>query len=63
MRALLLENIHDDAAFALRDAGFEVERRDLALNEDDLVAAIRGVHVLGLRSNTTLSTGPLTLEE
>ncbi len=55
MRALLLENIHDDAAFALRDAGFEVERRDLALNEDDLVAAIRGVHVLGLRSNTTLT--------
>ena len=55
MRALLLENVHDDAAFALRDAGFEVERLDHALGEDDLVAALKGVHVLGLRSNTHLT--------
>ncbi len=55
MRALLLENVHDDAAFALRDAGFAVERLDRALGEDDLIAAIRDVHVLGLRSNTTLT--------
>jgi len=55
MRALLLENVHDDAAFALRDAGFEVERVDHALGEDELVAAVKGVHVLGLRSNTSLT--------
>ncbi|MCW2600766.1 MAG: serA [Frankiales bacterium] len=55
MRALLLENVHDDAAFALRDAGFEVERLDRALGEDELVAAIKGVNVLGIRSNTTLT--------
>lgn len=55
MRALLLENVHDDAAFALRDAGFEVERLDHALGEDDLVGALKGVHVLGLRSNTHLT--------
>jgi D-3-phosphoglycerate dehydrogenase len=55
MRALLLEAIHDDAAFALRDAGFEVERVDRALTEDELVAQLPGVHVLGLRSNTTLT--------
>jgi D-3-phosphoglycerate dehydrogenase len=55
MRALLLEAIHDDAAFALRDAGFEVERFDRALTEDELVERLPGVHVLGLRSNTTLS--------
>jgi D-3-phosphoglycerate dehydrogenase len=55
MRALLLEAIHDDAAFALRDAGFEVERHDRALTEDELLAALPGVHVLGLRSNTTLT--------
>ena len=55
MRALLLENVHDDAAFALRDAGFDVERLDRALNEDDLVAKLPGVHVLGLRSNTQLT--------
>jgi D-3-phosphoglycerate dehydrogenase len=55
MRALLLENVHDDAAFALRDAGFEVERLDHALGEAELVAAVAGVHVLGLRSNTQLT--------
>ena len=55
MRALLLENVHDDAAFALRDAGFEVERLDRALREDELVAAVKDVHVLGLRSNTHLT--------
>ena len=59
MRALLLENIHDDAAFALRDAGFEVERLDRALAEDELVARIQGVHVLGLRSNTHLTARAL----
>jgi D-3-phosphoglycerate dehydrogenase len=55
MRALLLEAIHDDAAFALRDAGFEVERVERALTEDELVARLPDVHVLGLRSNTTLT--------
>ena len=55
MRALLLESVHDDAAFALRDAGFEVERVDRALTEDELVTALPGVHVLGLRSNTQLT--------
>jgi len=55
MRALLLEAIHDDAAFALRDAGFEVERVDRALTEDELVEKLPGVQVLGLRSNTHLT--------
>ncbi|MCW2725578.1 MAG: D-isomer specific 2-hydroxyacid dehydrogenase NAD-binding [Frankiales bacterium] len=54
-RALLLENIHDDAAFALRDAGYEVERMTVALGEDDLIDKLRGVHLLGLRSNTQLT--------
>jgi D-3-phosphoglycerate dehydrogenase len=55
MRALLLEAIHDDAAFALRDAGFEVERLERGLAEDELVDKLAGVHVLGLRSNTHLT--------
>ncbi len=54
-RALLLESIHDDAAFTLREAGFAVERVAGALGEDDLVAALQGVSVLGLRSNTQLT--------
>ncbi len=54
-RALLLESIHDDAAFTLREAGFDVERVAGALAEDELVAALPGVAVLGLRSNTQLT--------
>ena len=59
VKALLLENVHDDAAFALRDAGFEVERLDRALAEDELVERIAGVTVLGIRSNTTLTSRAL----
>jgi D-3-phosphoglycerate dehydrogenase len=60
MRALLLESIHDDAAFALRDAGFDVDRVERALTQEELVAALPGVHVLGLRSNTQLTAAVLT---
>ena len=55
MRALLLENIHDDAAFVLRDAGYDVERLSVALAEDALVEKVAGVHLLGLRSNTSVT--------
>ncbi len=54
-RALLLENIHDDAAFVLRDAGYDVERLTAALGEDELVERLAGVALLGLRSNTTVT--------
>jgi D-3-phosphoglycerate dehydrogenase len=54
-RALLLESIHDDAAFVLRDAGYEVERLAQALGEDELVERLVGVSLLGLRSNTTVT--------
>ncbi|GAC1441529.1 MAG: phosphoglycerate dehydrogenase [Mycobacteriales bacterium] len=54
-RALLLESIHDDAAFVLRDAGYDVERLPGALREDELLERLPGVALLGLRSNTTLT--------
>jgi D-3-phosphoglycerate dehydrogenase len=54
-RALLLENIHDDAAFVLRDAGYDVERVTAALSEAELLERLPGVTLLGLRSNTTLT--------
>jgi D-3-phosphoglycerate dehydrogenase / 2-oxoglutarate reductase len=63
LRALLLEAIHDDAAFVLRDAGFEVERLDRALTEVELVERLPGVHVLGLRSNTQLTRPALDAAE
>ena len=54
-RALLLESIHDDAAFTLREAGFDVERVVGALDEQELVERLDGVALLGLRSNTQLT--------
>jgi D-3-phosphoglycerate dehydrogenase len=54
-KALLLEGIHDDAAFVLRDAGYEVERLTMALAEAELVERLQGVALLGLRSNTTVT--------
>ena len=52
MRALLLENIHSDAAELLRASGHDVETRSGALDEADLVSALEGVDLLGIRSTT-----------
>ena len=52
VRVLLLEQIHPDAVEILSSAGFEVESLDRALDEDELVAKIAGVGVLGIRSKT-----------
>ena len=54
-RALLLESIHDDAAFTLREAGFDVERVAGALAEEALLDRLDGVELLGLRSNTQIT--------
>jgi D-3-phosphoglycerate dehydrogenase len=55
VRVLLLENIHTDGAEFLRGKGFQVETRDGALGEDELVEAIQGVHLLGIRSTTYIT--------
>ncbi len=55
VRALLLEQIHPDAAEILRSAGFEVESIGRALDEDELLARLAGVAVLGIRSKTHLT--------
>jgi len=55
MKMLLLENIHPVAVERLEEAGYSVETQKGALDEDDLIAAIKGVHVLGIRSKTTVS--------
>ena len=55
MRVLLLEAIHAVAAEAFRRAGFEVEVRPGSLSEDELVAALPGVSLLGIRSNTKVT--------
>ncbi|GAC1327790.1 MAG: phosphoglycerate dehydrogenase [Mycobacteriales bacterium] len=58
-RALLLENIHPGAEETLGAAGFAVERLDRALSEQELAARLPGVHLLGIRSNTTVTPGAL----
>ncbi|MEQ3549220.1 phosphoglycerate dehydrogenase [Pseudonocardia nematodicida] len=55
MKALLLENIHPGAAEALRRAGFEVDVRPGSLSGEELAEAVAGVHLLGIRSNTTVT--------
>jgi D-3-phosphoglycerate dehydrogenase len=52
IRILLLENIHPDATARLVKDGYQVETRAKALDSDELIAAIGGVHVLGIRSGT-----------
>lgn len=55
VKVLLLESIHSDAESYLRDQGFQVETRSGALSEDELIEAIAGVHVLGIRSTTYIT--------
>ncbi|WP_345216086.1 phosphoglycerate dehydrogenase [Georgenia halophila] len=54
-RALLLENPHPDADPILSRAGFEVVRHPGALGEDDLIEALAGVDLLGIRSGTQVT--------
>ncbi|MGB0098689.1 MAG: phosphoglycerate dehydrogenase [Nocardioides sp.] len=53
-RALLLENIHASAVDVLEAAGFEVDQRPGSLGVDELASELRGVTLLGIRSNTKL---------
>ncbi|TQL57616.1 D-3-phosphoglycerate dehydrogenase [Propioniferax innocua] len=55
VKVLLLENIHENAVTTLTQAGFEVEQRAGALDEDELIEALAGVSVLGIRSKTQVT--------
>jgi D-3-phosphoglycerate dehydrogenase len=55
LKVLLLENVHPVATEILRSAGFEVETRSGALDEAELIDALEGVHVLGIRSKTMVT--------
>ena len=54
-RALLLENIDPVAVELLESAGYDVEARRGALDEGDLIDALDGVALLGIRSKTQLT--------
>lgn len=55
MVALLLENVHPDAAEALRHEGYRVELVSDALPEAELARAVKGVSLLGIRSKTRVT--------
>jgi D-3-phosphoglycerate dehydrogenase len=55
VRALLLENLHPLASTILSDAGIEVDSRSGALSEDELIAALERVDLLGIRSKTEVT--------
>jgi len=53
IKILLLENISDSAVEELRASGYaEIKRISGAVSEADLIKAIKGVHILGIRSKT-----------
>ncbi len=55
VKALLLENIHPAAVARLERAGVAVDLRSSSMSEDELVHALPGVDLLGIRSNTTIT--------
>ena len=55
MKALLLENIHPEAERLLRERGIEVSTAKGALDETELVDALVGVDLLGIRSKTNVT--------
>src|SRR5690242_14847551 len=59
-RALLLEGIHTDAVAFLEKNGYSVETVGRALDEDELIARIPGVELLGIRSKTSVTEAVLS---
>src|SRR5438477_7039318 len=55
IKVLLLENIHQSAVDIFRGEGFQVELLKHALKEDELMAKVADVHVLGIRSKTHMT--------
>jgi D-3-phosphoglycerate dehydrogenase len=58
-RALLLEGIHPDAVVGLEKNGYAVETVARALDEDELIARMPEIQLLGIRSKTTVSDAVL----
>ncbi len=55
VQVLLLEQIHPEAEALLSAAGFSVRSLPRALSEDELIAEIAGVSLLGIRSKTNVT--------
>ena len=56
IKILLLENISDAAVDELRASGYaEIQQIKGALSEDELCRAVKGVHLIGIRSKTQIT--------
>ena len=56
IRFLLLEGVHQSAVDTLQAAGYtNIEYIKTALNEEELIEKIQGVHFIGIRSRTQLT--------
>ena len=55
IKILLLENVNKTGQDILRQQGYQVEALKTSLPEDQLIEKIKDVHVLGIRSKTTLN--------
>ena len=55
MRALLLENLHPRATEILEAAGIDVTAHSGAMDEDELIEALAGVSLVGIRSKTQIT--------
>lgn len=60
MKALLLENIDDDAKEIFTKEGYQVESLKTALSEQELAKKIQDIAILGIRSKTKIT--PLVLK-
>jgi D-3-phosphoglycerate dehydrogenase / 2-oxoglutarate reductase len=56
MKTLLLENIHSTAVERLQEPGLNVITEKKALSESELVSALKGVSLLGIRSRTQITS-------
>jgi D-3-phosphoglycerate dehydrogenase len=59
VKVLLLENVHAVAQETFRRHGFDVELRTGSLGEAELIEALQGVSVVGIRSNTKVTRAVL----
>jgi len=55
IKVLLLEGIHEHAVEELRSEGYQVRLLSGSLSEDELCEAVKGIHVLGIRSKTQVT--------
>lgn len=55
IKVLLLEGIHEHAVEQLRSEGYQVDLLPGSLNESELCQAVKGKHILGIRSKTQIT--------